>query len=41
MAFLNAGDPRSIRLLRKGLLEWGFKGLTLGHSLFKRLQLLG
>jgi len=41
MAFLNAGDPRSIRVLRKGLLEWGFKGLTLGHGLFKRLGLLG
>ena len=41
MAFLNAGDPRSIRMLRKGLLEWGFKGLTLGHLLFKRLGLLG
>ncbi|MCP5427097.1 MAG: DUF3683 domain-containing protein [Chromatiaceae bacterium] len=41
MAFLNAGDPGSIRLLRKGLLEWGFKGLSLGHALFKRLGLLG
>ena len=41
MAFLNASDPRSIRLLRKGLLDWGFKGLTLGHMLFKRLGLLG
>jgi FAD/FMN-containing dehydrogenase/Fe-S oxidoreductase len=41
LAFLNTGDPRSIRLLRKGLLEWGYKGLTLGHTLFKRFGLLG
>ncbi|MCB1751203.1 MAG: DUF3683 domain-containing protein [Gammaproteobacteria bacterium] len=41
LAFLNAADPRTIRVLRKGLLEWGFKGLTLGHGLFRRLGLLG
>jgi len=40
MAFLNATDPRSIRMLRKGMLEWGFKGMVLGHGLFKRLGLL-
>ncbi|MCB1760817.1 MAG: DUF3683 domain-containing protein [Gammaproteobacteria bacterium] len=41
LAFLNTADPRSIRLLRKGLLEWGYKGLTFGHTLFKRFGLLG
>jgi len=41
LAFLNATDARSIRILRKGLLEWGFKGLTLGHDLCKRMGLLG
>ncbi len=41
MAFLNASDPRLIRILRKGMLEWGFKGITIGHDLFKRLGLLG
>ncbi|HEB95233.1 MAG TPA: DUF3683 domain-containing protein [Sedimenticola thiotaurini] len=40
MAFLNATDPRTIRLLRKGLLEWGFRGMALGHALFRRLGLL-
>jgi len=40
MAFLNAGDPRTIRALRKGMLEWGFKGLMLGHATIKRLGLL-
>jgi Fe-S oxidoreductase len=27
--------------MRKGMLQWGFKGITLGHDLFKRLGLLG
>ena len=40
MAFLNASDPRTIRILRKGMLEWGFKGLALGHAAVKRLGLL-
>ncbi len=41
MTFLNATDPRTIRLLRKGMLEWGFKAITLGHDLFRKLGLLG
>ncbi|MCP4994224.1 MAG: DUF3400 domain-containing protein, partial [Gammaproteobacteria bacterium] len=41
MGFLNASDPTSIKLMRKGMLEWGFKGLKLGHSLIKRTGLLG
>ncbi len=41
MTFLNATDPRLIRLLRKGMLEWGFKGISLGHDLFQRFGLLG
>jgi FAD/FMN-containing dehydrogenase/Fe-S oxidoreductase len=41
LAFLNATDPRAVRALRKGLGEWGFKGLNLGHTLFRRLGLLG
>ncbi|MEJ2528688.1 MAG: DUF3683 domain-containing protein [Gammaproteobacteria bacterium] len=41
MTFLNATDPRLIRILRKGMLEWGFKGITIGHDLFQRLGLLG
>ena len=40
MAFLNTTDPRTIKVMRKGMLEWGFKGLALGYSLFKRLGLL-
>ncbi|MES9869012.1 MAG: DUF3683 domain-containing protein [Sedimenticola sp.] len=40
MTFLNATDPRAIRAMRKSMLEWGFKGLTLGHELFKKSGLL-
>lgn len=41
MAFLNATDPRVIRALRKGMLGWGFKGISFGHDLFQRFGLLG
>ena len=40
ITFLNATDPRLVRVLRKGMLEWGFRGLALGHQLFKRMGLL-
>jgi FAD/FMN-containing dehydrogenase/Fe-S oxidoreductase len=41
MSFLNTTDPRLIRIMRRVMLQWGFKGVTLGHDLFKRLGLLG
>ncbi|WP_428623122.1 DUF3683 domain-containing protein [Sedimenticola sp.] len=41
MSFLNTTDPRTIRSLRKGMLEWGFKGLALGHAVFKQAGMLG
>ncbi len=41
MKLLNATDPRSVKILRKGMLDWGFKGLALGHELIKKTQLLG
>ncbi len=31
MQFLNATDPRAVRLLRRGLAQWGFAGLNLAH----------
>ncbi|MES9964376.1 MAG: DUF3683 domain-containing protein, partial [Candidatus Sedimenticola sp. 20ELBAFRAG] len=40
MTFLNATDPRTIRGMRKGMLEWGFKGLSMGHEVFKKMGLL-
>jgi FAD/FMN-containing dehydrogenase/heterodisulfide reductase subunit C len=33
MTFLNITHPRAIRWMRKGLAEWGFKGLNLGYAL--------
>ncbi|MES9992545.1 MAG: DUF3683 domain-containing protein [Candidatus Thiodiazotropha sp.] len=33
MAFLNLSHPRAIRWMRKGLAEWGFKGINLGYTL--------
>jgi len=41
MSFLSATDPRLIRIMRKGMLQWGFKAITLGHDLFRRFGLLG
>jgi FAD/FMN-containing dehydrogenase/Fe-S oxidoreductase len=35
MAFLNATNPETIKVLRKGLIEWGFKAQRLGHQVLK------
>jgi FAD/FMN-containing dehydrogenase/Fe-S oxidoreductase len=40
MAFLNATDPAKIKALRKPLIEWGYAGQRLGHTLFKRMGLI-
>jgi Fe-S oxidoreductase len=40
MAFLNVTHPRTIRWLRKGMAEWGFKGLNLSHRLAAKSGLL-
>ncbi|MEW8506734.1 MAG: DUF3683 domain-containing protein [Candidatus Thiodiazotropha sp.] len=39
MTFLNISHPRAIRWLRKGLAEWGFRGLNLGYALAGRAGL--
>ncbi len=41
MLFLNTADARAIRVMRKVMLQWGFKAITLLHYMFKRLGLLG
>ena len=41
MKFLNATDPRTIGALRKGMLDWGFKSLSLAHDLAAKTPLLG
>ena len=39
MQFLNTTNPRTIRVLRKGLVEWGFAGLNLAHAAARTLGL--
>ncbi len=39
MQFLNVTDPRAIRILRKGLAEWGFGAVNLAHRTAKWLRL--
>ncbi|WP_457665063.1 DUF3683 domain-containing protein [Thiolapillus sp.] len=40
MQFLNTTSPRAIRILRTALAGWGFKGISLGHRLFKSFGLI-
>lgn len=40
MAFLNAKDPATIKLLRTLMINWGYKAQNLVHSLAKRFGLL-
>ena len=40
MAFLNITDPNAIKIMRKTVIEWGFKAQRAGHSVAKRLGLL-
>jgi FAD/FMN-containing dehydrogenase/Fe-S oxidoreductase len=40
MAFLTAKDPATIKLIRKGMIEWGFKAQRLGYRVGKSLGLI-
>jgi FAD/FMN-containing dehydrogenase/Fe-S oxidoreductase len=40
MQFLNTTHPTTIKWLRKGMIDWGFKGLSLAHDLARRSGLL-
>ncbi|MEK8088470.1 FAD/FMN-binding oxidoreductase [Thermithiobacillus plumbiphilus] len=40
MAFLNVTDPATIKLMRKGMIEWGYKGQRLAHGIAKKLGIL-
>jgi FAD/FMN-containing dehydrogenase/Fe-S oxidoreductase len=40
MAFLNATDPATIKLLRTAMIGWGYKAQRLGHALGKSLGLI-
>ena len=40
MSFLNVSDPTAVRIMRKGMIEWGAKGQRLTHSVMKATGLL-
>lgn len=40
MAFLNAKDPATIKLLRTLMINWGYKAQNIAHSLARRFGLL-
>ncbi|MCU7805538.1 MAG: DUF3683 domain-containing protein [Candidatus Thiodiazotropha sp. (ex Lucinoma borealis)] len=40
MTFLNITNPTAIRWMRKGMAEWGFKGLNLGYTLVAKAGLM-
>jgi FAD/FMN-containing dehydrogenase/Fe-S oxidoreductase len=40
MAFLNAKDPATIKILRTLMIDWGYKAQNLGHTLAKKFGLL-
>lgn len=41
MAYLNATDPRTISLMYKTMLRWGFRGQNLAYGWAKKLKLVG
>jgi len=41
MAFLNVRDPATIKLMRKGMIQWGYRMQRLGHGLARSFGLLG
>ena len=41
MMFLNTKDPRTIKLARFGMIDFGFRAQALGYKTFKSLGLLG
>ena len=41
MAFLNARDPATIKMLRKGMIEWGYRAQRAANGLARRFGLLG
>ncbi len=41
MAFLNVTDPSTIKAMRKGMIQWGYKGQRIAHKIAKQLRWLG
>jgi len=40
MQFLNVKDPRTIKLMRKGMIEWGYRAQRLASNWARRLHLI-
>lgn len=40
MLFLNITDPRTIKLMRKGMIEWGYRGQRFASVLARRLHII-
>ncbi len=40
MAFLNTTDPRTIKTMRKGMIEWGYGAQRLGSSLARKVGIV-
>ncbi len=40
MAFLNAKDPRAIKAMRKGMIEWGYGSQRLASSIARKLKIV-
>jgi Fe-S oxidoreductase len=41
MLYLNATDPRKVRLLKTLMIDWGYKAQRVAHAIARRLGLLG
>ena len=41
MLFLNATDPKTIKLVRKLMIDWGYRGQRAAHTLARRFGLIG
>jgi len=37
MTFLNVTDPATVKLMRKGMIEWGYRGQRLAYQVWRRL----
>ena len=41
MAFLNIQDARRIKIMRRGMIEWGYGAQRMGHHLARQMRLAG
>ena len=41
MAFLNVTDPATVKLMRKAMIEWGYRGQRLAYQLWRRFAPAG